>query len=323
MHQMLNLPLYTGSMEGYSGWKELGAELQKYGCDGIEGIWGGEEIPEEFPAEMVIGYHLMFYPDWLDFYREKKDVLIGKFGNPDMVRMFFGGLGKDVLIEQYRADLQRAKKLGASYVVFHVSDVSIEESYTYRWFHSNREVIEASAELINTILEGDDWPFAFLVENQWWPGFTFTDPEETRILLDGIRYKNKGILLDTGHLMNTCPQLRTQSEGASYIHAMLDRHGSLTESIRGVHLHYSLSGDYVQKNTGPEALPNLPADYMERYGVNYGHILKIDQHLPWTDSSVRSVIERIQPEYLTHELTGGNRMERLKMLEQQMKILMG
>jgi len=321
VRQMLNLPLYAGSMEGYSDWKELGAELEKYGCDGIEGIWGGEDIPEDFPSETVIGYHLIFYPDWLDFYRERNDVLIRKFGNPEMVKMFFGGFEKDVLIGQYRADLQRAKKLGASYVVFHVSDVSVEESYTYQWLHSNGEVIEASVELINTILEGEDWPFAFLVENQWWPGFTFTEPAETRMLLDGIRYKNKGILLDTGHLMNTCPQLRTQSEGAAYIHTMLDRHGELTEWIRGVHLHHSLSGEYVLSYTGKDCLPVLPEDYMERYGVNYGHILKIDQHLPWTDSSVRSVIERIQPEYLTHELAGGNRLERLKMLEQQRMIL--
>ena len=48
MLQMLNLPLYGGSPEGYSNWTELGRELRKYGCDGIEGIWGGEDLPEDF-----------------------------------------------------------------------------------------------------------------------------------------------------------------------------------------------------------------------------------------------------------------------------------
>ena len=70
-------------------------------------------------------------------------------------------------------------------------------------------------EVINTILAGRDWPFAFLVENQWWPGFTFTEPEDTARLLDGIRCPKKGIMLDTGHLMNANTALSTQEEGAA------------------------------------------------------------------------------------------------------------
>lgn len=87
--------------------------------------------------------------------------------------------------------------LGAHYVVFHVSDVSLEEGYTYRWLHTNQEVIDAAVEVVNLILGEERWPFEFLVENQWWPGFTFTEPEETARLLEGIRFAGKGILLDT------------------------------------------------------------------------------------------------------------------------------
>lgn len=88
--------------------------------------------------------------------------------------------------------------LDAAYVVFHVTDVSVEENYTYRWLHTNEEIIDAAAELINLLLGDAEWPFAFLVENQWWPGFTLTEPENTSCLLEGIRYPRKGILLDTG-----------------------------------------------------------------------------------------------------------------------------
>ena len=34
--------------------------------------------------------------------------------------------------------------MGARYVVFHVSDVSVEEGFTYHWRHTHEEVIDAA-----------------------------------------------------------------------------------------------------------------------------------------------------------------------------------
>ena len=243
MYQTMSLPLYSGSFEEYHGWGDLRAELAALGCDGMEGIWSGEEFPEDLPADLVIGYHLAFYPDWLDFYRDDRRALKRKFGSLDAAARFYGGPGPETLLEQYRADLRRAAGLNPHYVVFHVSDVSIEEGYTYHWLHTNQEVIDAAVEVINLILGTETWPFEFLVENQWWPGFTFTEPEETVRLLEGIRFAGKGILLDTGHLMNACTGLKSEAEGADYIRRMLNRHGSLATWVRGVHLHQSLSGE--------------------------------------------------------------------------------
>ena len=75
MYQTMSLPLYSGSFEEYHGWGDLRAELAALGCDGMEGIWSGEEFPEDLPADLVIGYHLAFYPDWLDFYRDDRRAL--------------------------------------------------------------------------------------------------------------------------------------------------------------------------------------------------------------------------------------------------------
>ncbi|MBQ4354405.1 MAG: TIM barrel protein [Clostridia bacterium] len=315
MTELINLPLYAGSFEEFADREDCRKKILSSGCGGIEGIWGGEAIPDTLPADLLCGYHLIFYPDWLDFYRGRKAKVLEKFGNEETIRQFYGGTDADILVRQYRDDLERAVQLGAKYVVFHVSDVSVEESYTYRWDHTNREVIDAAAELINTILDGREWPFLFLVENQWWPGFTFTEPEETARLLDRIHTAKKGILLDTGHLMNTCTRLRTEREGIDYIHAMLDKNGSLSKEICAMHLHQSLSGAYVQENTG--SLPELPEDYFACFGVNYSHILRIDRHLPWTDCAVQTLIERIEPQYLTHELSGGGLAARAQALLQQ------
>lgn len=232
----------------------------------------------------------------------------------------YGGLSRETLLRQYREDLERAERLGAQYVVFHVSDVSMEECFTYRFSHSNDQVITAALELINELLTGKQWTFVFLVENQWWPGFTFTEPSQTQRLLDGIHYANKGILLDTGHLMNCCAELQNQAEGAAYISAILDRHGSLCSMIRGIHFHQSLSGSYVKSHTG--RLPKAwPASFEERFAVNYAHVLQIDQHQPWTDAAILPVLERIKPAWLTHELTSRTREKRASAIAVQQALL--
>ncbi len=320
MIHSVNLTLCPAAGAEYGGWEGLRRELEELGCDGVEGIWGGGEIPDDFPKELLGGYHLTFFPDWLDFYREDRKALLDKYGDMATVRRFYGGVGRETLMSLYRADLDRAEALGARYVVFHVSDVSIVEGYTYRWLHRNREVIDASIEVINQLLEGRPHTFAFLMENQWWPGFTFTEPEETARLLEGVRYPGKGLLLDTGHLMNANLDLQTQAEGAAFIAEMLRRHGNLCRCIRGVHLHQSLSGAYVRANTG-QLPPDLPEDCVERFGVSYRHILQVDRHRPWTDPAILPVLEKISPDFLTHELQAGSREERRRAVSVQRALL--
>ena len=320
MDQTVSFPMEQASFRAYGTWTAFRQALNRCGCDGLEGIWVGEAFPADLPRDLMIGYHLTFYPDWLDFYRDDRPALTEKFGSPEIAAAFYGGHGREGLLEQYRLDLERAAAMQVKYVVFHVSDVSLEECYTYRWLHTHEEVIDAAVELINTLLKGQDWPFEFLVENQWWPGFTFTDPKLTARLLEGIAYPRTGIMLDTGHLMNACTALRTQAEGAAYIQQMLDLHGSLAKAVRGVHLHQSLSGDYVRAHTG--SLPEgLPKDYFQRFSVSYSHILNIDLHQPWTDPAICPVLERLDPAYLTHEMTARTIAQRMEAVRIQAETL--
>ena len=308
MIQSINFPLAEENAAAAGGWNGLREALRSLRLDGVEGIWAGVDIPPSFPPDMLTGYHLTFWPDWLDFYRGDRAALLRKFGSWDTVRQLYGGTEPSCLLDVYHADLARAAALNARYVVFHVSDVSLEEGCTYRWQHTSREVLDAALELIGLLLRDVSPTFDFLVENQWWPGFTFTDPRETEYLLSRLTYPRAGILLDTGHLMNTELSLRSQREGVEYILRRIREHGALSQAIRGVHFHQSVSGAYVRKVLR-EGLPELPAEYFAAFRQSYAHIQRIDRHRPWTDPACVRVLEALQPDYLTHELAGTGRSQ--------------
>ena len=124
----------------------------------------------------------------------------------------------------------------------------------------------------------------------------FTDPEMTARLLEGVRYPNKGIMLDTGHLMHTNTALRTQKESLEYIHSMLDLHGELCHAVRGIHLNQSITGALMRRymRNPPAMLPT----YAQRNGQIFEYIFQIDVHRPFTCPGVGELIERIDPEDL-------------------------
>lgn len=324
MKQSINLPLDCAYRDMWGGWQRMADRLAECNLDGVEGIWAGEDIPSDFPSDMLVGYHLTFFPDWLDFYRDDKRALAEKCGSAETAYRFWGGRGAEHLLKLYREDMERAKALGAAYVVFHISDTSNEESFTYKWRHTNQEVLDASLEIVNELLPNDDdYDFWFLMENQWWPGFTFANPKETAYLLERVSYTKRGIMLDTGHLLNCEHSLQTQADGAAYIHQKLDEHGELARAIRGLHLHYSLSGDYVRAHTGW-----LPAGYPvdDPWGqseLSYRQVQSIDMHRPWTDTAVADVVERIAPQFVTHELNAWRPVEKLAAVRLQQIAMSG
>ena len=304
MIQSLNFPLSQYCIRPYGSWEALGKTVKALGLDGLEVIADPDDLAADVPLDLVAGYHLTFYPDWVDFWRQDEKALLGKFHSWEEVEKIYRGRRPEDLMAQFREDLALAQRLKAPYLVFHVSDVSLEEGYTYRWLHSDREVLDAAIDFANQLLKGVEPTFDFLVENQWWPGFTFTEPEKTEYLLERIDYPRVGIMLDTGHLMSTNQRIRSQKQGIAYILEMIEKHGSLAERIQGLHFHQSLSGAYCRKNVG-EVPPDFPEEYFAAFAVSYGHIQQIDRHRPWTEPRCAAIIHRAAPKYLTHELSSG------------------
>ncbi len=304
MIQSVNFPLSQYCIRPYGSWEALGKQVKALGLDGLEVIADPDDLAADVPLSLVAGYHLTFYPDWVDFWRQDEKALLRKFHSWEEVEKVYRGRRPEELMAQFREDLALAKRLKAPYLVFHVSDVSLEEGYTYRWLHSDREVLDAAIDFANELLKDVEPSFDFLVENQWWPGFTFTEPEKTEYLLSHIDYPRVGIMLDTGHLMSTDWRIANQKQGIAYILEMIEKHGTLAERIEGLHFHQSLSGAYCRKHVG-KMPPDFPEEYFAAFAVSYGHIQQIDRHRPWTEPLCVAVIDRAAPKYLTHELSSG------------------
>ena len=314
--QLINLPYDDEMIESYGGIDGINTLLKETHCDSIEWIWGGRKVNTKLPENLTQGYHLTFYSDWLDFYLGDTNKLLQKFDNWDTIKQMYGAVESDILNKNYEADLKRASQLNSKYVVFHVSDVSIEEGYSYAFEHSDKAVLDASIEIINSLKVDDNMDF--LIENLWWAGFRFSDIESTKYILDRIKHKNKGIMLDTGHLLNTNIKLRTEKEAVDFILQKLEEHKEILPFIKGIHLNKSLSGEYVEKNTGKNFIAEGNS-YFEKFSNSYSHILKIDQHKPFESDYICKVMEKILPKYIVHELSGSNLEKRKSAIKIQRK----
>ena len=324
---MFNLTTDPEDMGRFADRGELLALMD--GFDGVELLCFEPETGGLIPKERVVGLHMSYFPYWLDFWNGDEQALLREFGTMEECRKYYGGDTRDAILRRFRKDLEYAKLYGAEYVVFHVSDASMEESFTRRFRHTDAEVIDAACQVLNTIFAEDtandsraandsrdaQATPALLLENLWLPGLTFTNPAMTQRLLDGIAYPNKGLMLDTGHLLHTDTKLSTQEEGLRYIHEMLDLHGPLARAVRGVHLNQSLTGPYSERMMACPPPQGIP--YPERIMQSFYHAFAVDAHDPFTCPGVQQLIDRIAPEYLTFEFISKDTPDHRKKLTAQ------
>ena len=318
MKRAFNLTTFSDDLDRYRDREDLLRALD--GFDGLELMHCGEDVRRIVPKERIIGVHLCFFSYWYDFYTGDLAACERNLGSREAIRALYGGDGPEALVDAYRRDIEKARAEGAEYVVFHVADCSDEELFTLRYRHTSGEVAEAAVDLLNTLFPEPEGDLLLLMENLWHPGLTLTEPEVTEELLSGVRYRNKGIMLDTGHLMHTDLSLRTQAEALAYIRRRIEAQGeAVRRAIRGIHLNQSLTGAYMAETASHP--PVLSADPKKRMEQVYTHAFRCDQHRPFTCPGVRDFIEWIDPEYLTFEFISRSRAEQEAMLLEQLEAL--
>ncbi len=280
MLKLMNLSAYQYDMDRYNNdFKNVNKFLEENNVQAIE-LFGLQAYSENLiPKDKIKGAHLMHYPVWLDFWREDKEGLLEEFSSEEDIINYYIKADKQIIIDTYREEIKMAEKLNAEYVVFHVSNVRTKDSFNYKFTCTDKEVIDASIEIINEIFNGFDTNITILFENLWWPGLRIRDKELVTHFIESIEYENKGLMLDTGHLLNTNLDIK------SY--------------IKGIHLSKSISGEYVKSQI--EKYRKDDADYSEIHNDIIYHVLKIDQHKPFTKQKIKKLIDIINPDYLVYE----------------------
>ena len=273
---------------------ELASFLRHNALDGLEMMFCAPWDPSVHRKEWIRGVHLQFWPSWLNFWRGDMDELLRQFGTKENIVDIYGGLQRQDWLERYRANIRQAVAAEAGYVVFHVCHNRLSEVYNWNFSATSHEVVTASIELINELVDEIPSDMALLLENLWWPGLTLLDRNLVAQLMEGIRHPRTGIMLDTGHLMNTRSDLRTQEEGIDYILRTLEELGPWREYIRGIHLHYSLSGNYVRRMRQQETAEHTLVETLT-------HVMAIDRHLPFDTAAVGRILNYVAPSWLVHE----------------------
>ena len=283
-------------------WEAIRQFVNKHHMDGVEvGLTADYDI-NKIPKDLVKGVHLGFYPMWLEFWQGKLEIVEEILGGKEQIIQYYGGLEREVLIESYRKQYERAKALEAEYMVFHVSHVRIEDSFTWKFSYTDEEIIDATIELVNAAFPIEEDGPKLLFENLWWPGLTYTRPEIVKRLLQGVQYPRKGCLLDVSHLTITNPKIKNVYDCYTYIKDIITGLGELAQSIETVHLNKTLPRYYLEQDH---------SFLLERYQkattkahkdkILKGHIQKMDPHQPFDHEIAKKIIQLIQPKYCVYE----------------------
>lgn len=270
-------------------WEQVNAFCQQRGFAGLE-VFAPEAEGCLIPEGLVKGVHLSY---WLTPWLTDRKNNAGDFRSVH-----------EEMVDTYVRELDRAGELGASYVVCHGGYVELAHAFDDEFPYTDEEVIEAITDLADGALRKSGANVAFLFENLWWPGLTLMQPALALSILEGIQHQNKGLVLDTGHLMNTNPRLTTELEAVAYVENVVARLDGSGESIRAVHLHKS-----VGSRLSPNEKSRMQETYQEALTLDEQQrvvmhaIAKLDEHRPFEGPAIGSLIQNLAPEYLVYELS--------------------
>ena len=190
---------------------------KEFGLDGIEQFIYTMERPGKSYKDLTTGVHLNYWPYWMDFWLKKAKRLKQQFRNVIERNQYFrDAFSREEWLSVIRRNIGAGLTEAPEYMVWHVAEANNEEIFTWEFNYSDREVLLASADVFNSIADEIPENVTVLFENLWWPGLRLTDPRNVKYFFERIERKNVGIMIDTGHLMNTNARLKNEAEAADY-----------------------------------------------------------------------------------------------------------
>ncbi len=119
-------------------------------------------------------------------------------------------------------------------------------------------------------------------------------------------------------MINNNRDIKNSKEGIEYIKKNLENIGEYKNLIYGMHLNYSLSGEYVNKAIKENREKNLNIE--EIMNNVYQHVGSIDYHDPFEDKEILDIIKSLPLKYLVFELIGNTQEELEEKIQRQCNI---
>ena len=290
----------------------LGDFVNQLGLDGIEEFIYTMEKPEKSYADLVRGVHLTYWPCWMDFWLRKAKRLKQEFRNVIERNQYYReALSREEWLSVIRKNIGAAATEDPDYMVWHIADANKEEIFTYQFNYSDREVLTAAADVFNSVADEIPENVTVLFENLWWPGLRLTDVRNVRYFFERIERKNVGLLVDTGHLMNTNLRLKNEEEAADYVCRVLGKLGPYVDYIKAVHLNCSLSGKYQR------SIDHVVPKHITSQAI-WEHMMKLDPHQPFQTKAAKQILDCMSPNYVVHEMAYNTLAELQEKVELQL-----
>lgn len=323
MKKLFHLSTTPRQLRMFEGdWEEIKQFVGKNQMDGIElGLTLDYDI-EQIPKEIIEGVHLSFYPMWLDFWRQDEEKLSRLFATKEERNAYYQGDSPECLVTSYRKQYERAKALGAKYMVFHVSHVLPEDSFTWKFTYSDKEVMTATLELVNLAFPKEENGPLLLFENLWWPGLNYKDSELTKWFIEQVEYPNKGYLVDISHLILNNKEIGTEQEAYFYIKQIIKSLGETKQWIKAVHLNKALPKRYMQRDHSYLLRKYQEIkDSKQKLTLLKKHIQALDGHIPFDHPIAKKIVALLNPEYCVYETAPKSRYELAYFIKRQNEVM--
>lgn len=274
--------------------QSLGEYVASMKLDGIEQLIYDNNMILKY-KELTIGVHLEYWSYWIDFWWNNQQRLDYIFESNEEKKHYYKAQNIYEWIEYIKKNITLALNLKPQYLVWHVSEANVQEIFTYNFYYNDRQVLLATSEVFNEVAKIIPDNVLILFENLWWPGLRLNSMENVVYFFEKLKHNNVGIMLDTGHLMNTNINLTTQHEALRFLDKTINNLGAEKKLIKGMHLNCSLSGKYQQSFKHEQ-----PFNLVDK--MVWQHITQIDKHNIFTTHEIKDFITEINPEFVVHEL---------------------
>ena len=267
-------------------------------ADGLELLTSYDEI-DPFYKGIAKSVHLPYATDWLSAWEGRPFDM-----DAESARYYMFGRDRDEIVENITDSIVKASAISPAYGVFHACVGPLQDLWKRSYSINDDRAIDALAEMANRVaagFPGGEPPFRIMFENLWWPGLRLLDGGCFHRLSDRLEFDDWGICVDTGHLMNCLPGIRTEQDGIeALVRIFREYPQDLIDRIGTVHFHWSASWDYRSSFEEREMTEPL-GDFISSA---YPHICRIDQHMPFSDPACAELLRILKPDYATHELPG-------------------